>query len=224
MIQNDFFARLGALIFGLLLYAFGIVITIKANVGLAPWDVFHWGLSMQTGISIGTASVYTGLVICLAIFFLKEKMGLGTILNMLLIGVFIDIIIWFNFIPKMSSYYTGVPFLILGIYIIAFGSYYYMRSGFGAGPRDSLMVAINRHSSFSIGTARVIIEGLVIFLGYLLGGLVGLGTVLAGLGVGFAVQQVFKWMKFDVKAVQHENLADTWEKWKDKEKFELKNK
>jgi len=215
-LQNAFFPRLLALIFGLFLYALGIVMTIKANVGLAPWDVLHWGISKQTGISIGTASVYTGIVICLVIYFLKEKMGIGTVLNMLFIGVFIDVIIALNIVPFMHTYYTGVPFLILGIFIIAFGSFYYMRSGFGAGPRDSLMVAINRNSAFSIGTARVMIEGSVLLLGYFLGGIVGIGTVLAGLGVSFAVQQVFKWMNFDVKAVQHENLADTWGKWRSK--------
>lgn len=203
-----FFARLLSLLIGLFFYASGIVITIKANIGYAPWDVFHVGLANRTGLSIGTISILVGLLIVTTVTILKEKLGLGTILNMLFIGLFIDIV--FRYIPIAGNPVIGTIMLVTGLFTIAIGSYFYMRSAFGVGPRDNLMVVLARKTRLPVGLCRGVIELLVTIIGWILGGMVGFGTVLSVIAIGFCIQIVFKLFRFDVTSVQHETLRDTY--------------
>lgn len=197
------------LIFGLFLYALGIVITMKAHLGFAPWEVFHQGVSLTIGLSIGKVSILTGFVICILVFLSGEKLGLGTILNMFLIGIFMDWILESNVIPRMSGFISGIIMMFLGLFIISFASYFYIGSGFGAGPRDSLMVAIERKTGLAVGISRGIIEGSAVFIGWLLGGPVGFGTVIAAFGISFCIQAVFSLLKFKTTLVKHETLGAT---------------
>ena len=197
------------LIFGLFLFALGIVVTMKANLGFAPWEVFHQGVTLTIGLSIGKVSILTGLVICILVYLSGEKLGLGTILNMILIGIFMDWILELNIIPKMHGLASGVIMMFLGLFIISFASYFYIGSGFGAGPRDSLMVAIERKTGLAVGISRGIIEGSAVVVGWFLGGPVGLGTVLAAFGISFCIQAVFSLMKFEATMVTHETLNAT---------------
>ena len=197
------------LIFGLFLYALGIVITMKAHLGFAPWEVFHQGVSLTIGLSIGKVSILTGFVICILVFLSGEKLGLGTILNMFLIGIFMDWILESNIIPRMSGFISGIIMMFLGLFIISFASYFYIGSGFGAGPRDSLMVAIERKTGLAVGISRGIIEGSAVFIGWLLGGPVGFGTVIAAFGISFCIQAVFSLLKFKTTLVKHETLGAT---------------
>jgi uncharacterized membrane protein YczE len=206
--MKKFFIRLLNVVFGLFLYALGIVTTIKANIGYAPWDVFHVGLSTQIGLSIGTVSIVTGLALVIIVALMGEKMGLGTILNMILIGVFIDVI--YDLIPMSGNMVIGVIMLIAGLFIISTGSYFYIKSGFGAGPRDSLMVALARKTKLPAGVCRGVIELSVTLAGWFLGGMVGIGTIISAIGIGFCIQIVFKIFKFDATAVQHETLGNTY--------------
>ncbi|NCA79963.1 MAG: hypothetical protein EOM76_07250 [Sphingobacteriia bacterium] len=218
-----FLKRLAKLIAALFLYALGIVITMKANLGFAPWEVFHWGVAKTFGASIGTISILTGLIICVIVIVMGEKLGLGTILNMILIGVFMDLFLWLNFIPQMNGLISGIIVMITGLFTIAFGTYFYISAGFGAGPRDSLMVAIKRKSGLSVGLSRGILEVSVVLTGWLLGGPVGIGTVLAAFGMAFCIQIVFTLMKFDSTTITHETLDVTAKYLKDlmrKEKIE----
>ena len=201
--------RLLNLILGLFLFALGIVITIKANIGYAPWEVFHVGIANTIGLSIGTVSICVGLVFVIIAKLLGEELGLGTILNMLLIGIFMDVILKINFIPTMSTLLHGVLLLIAGLFTISFGSYFYLKSAFGAGPRDSLMIALARKTKFPVGVCRSLIELLATFFGWLLGGMVGIGTVISVIGIGFCIQLVFSVLKFKATAVKHESLKDT---------------
>jgi len=196
------------LLIGLFFYASGIVITIKANIGYAPWDVFHVGLANRTGLSIGTISILVGLLIVTTVTILKEKLGLGTILNMLFIGLFIDIV--FRYIPIAGNPVIGTIMLVTGLFTIAIGSYFYMRSAFGVGPRDNLMVVLARKTRLPVGLCRGVIELLVTIIGWILGGMVGFGTVLSVIAIGFCIQIVFKLFRFDVTSVQHETLRDTY--------------
>jgi uncharacterized membrane protein YczE len=198
------------LTWGLFLYALGIVVTLKANVGYAPWDVFHVGVSKIIGISIGNASIITGVIIGIIAVLLGEKIGLGTILNMILIGVFLDMILLFNIIPDANSFLFGVIMLIAGLFIIALASYFYIGSAFGAGPRDSLMVALTRKTRLPIGICRGIIELIAVFVGWRLGGMLGIGTVISAFAIGFCVQITFKVLKFDATKVKHETLNRTF--------------
>ncbi len=208
--MKQFYIRLLRLIWGLFLYSLGIVVTLDAHIGYAPWEVFHVGLSKTIGISIGTASIGTGLIIVILTVFLGEKLGLGTILNMVLIGVFLDVILGLHIIPTASSFLPGIIMLIVGLFIIALASYFYIGSGFGAGPRDSLMVALTRKTKLPLGVCRGIIELLAVFVGWKLGGMVGVGTIISAFMIGFCVQLTFKLLNFDATEVNHETLDQTY--------------
>lgn len=209
-IIKQYYFRLLRLIFGLFLYALGIVIILNAHIGYAPWEVFHVGFSKTVGVSIGTATILTGLLIVIITVLLGEKLGLGTILNMFLIGVFLDLILVFNILPVANNFFWGIIMLILGLFVIAFASYFYIGSAFGAGPRDSLMIALTRKTRLPIGICRGSIELLAVLCGWRLGGMVGLGTIVSALTIGFCVQTTFKLLKFDTTVIQHETLSDTY--------------
>jgi len=198
------------LIWGLFLFSFGIVVTMKAHIGYAPWDVFHVGLAKTIGVSIGTVAIITGIIIGIISLLLGEKIGLGTILNMILIGVFFDLIYELPLIPLANNLALGITMLMIGLFIIALASYFYIGSGLGAGPRDSLMVAITRKTGLPIGVCRGVIELFAVLVGWALGGMVGIGTVLAAFAIGFCVQITFNLLKFDVTKVQHETLDYTY--------------
>ena len=209
-----FLRRLSSLILGLFLYAVGIVLCVQANIGCAPWDVLHMGLSYKLGITMGQISILVGAVICLAVYLLHEKLGVGTLLNMLLIGVFMDLIFALKIIPMIHYLWVGILVMIAGLFVIALGSYFYIGSGFGAGPRDSLMVSLQRRTNWPVGACRALIEGTVLLLGYILGGQVGVGTIIAVFGIGFCIQIVFYLLKFDPAKMNHETVSDTWSRLK----------
>lgn len=208
--MNRFYIRLLRLIWGNLLFAIGIVTTINANIGYAPWDVFHVGLAKTIGLSIGTASILLGVIIGIVAVLLGEKLGLGTLLNMVLLGVFMDIILALHMIPIANNFMYGVIMMILGLFIIALASYFYIGSAFGAGPRDSLMVALTRKTGLPVGVCRGTIELLAVFFGWRLGGILGIGTIISAFAIGFCVQTTFKLLKFDPTKVKHETLNQTY--------------
>lgn len=207
--MTQFILRLARLILGLFIVAFGIVIQIQANVGYAPWDVFHAGISKSTSLTIGQASIVVGLVIVILTAIMKEKIGLGSIANMILIGVFIDLIMSLQILPQMNHLGSGLIMLLIGMPFIALGSYFYLSAGFGAGPRDGLMVGLHRRLPIKVSTARSAIELGATTLGWLLGGLVGFGTVVAAVGIGYTVGLVFRLLRFDPKTVKHQTLLET---------------
>jgi uncharacterized membrane protein YczE len=183
---------------------------MNAHIGYAPWDAFHVGLGKTTGISIGTASIITGVVIGIIAIVLGEKLGLGTILNMVLIGIFLDMIIAFHIVPVLNNIFLGIIMLVAGLFIIALASYFYIGSAFGAGPRDSLMVALTRKTGLPIGVCRGSIELIAALIGWILGGMLGIGTVISAMVIGFCVQTTFKLLKFDATFVNHETLDVTF--------------
>jgi len=198
------------MIIGLFFYALGIVITIKANIGYTPWDVFHAGLANKTGLSLGTVLILVGLVIVIIVTLLKEKFGLGTVCNIILIGLFLDLLFMIDIFPTNENYFIGILLLITGLFIIAIGSYFYIKSGFGVGPRDNLMVVMARRTKLPVGLCRSLIELLVTGIGWFLGGMVGFGTIISVVAIGLCVQLVFRILRFDVTAVKHETLGETF--------------
>jgi len=209
--MRTFIFRFINLMFGLFLYAFGIVITLRANIGYAPWDAFHAGLSRIAGFSFGTASILVGIFVGALVMVFGEKIGLGSILNMVLIGIIIDIIMYTGIIPLSQNYAIGIAMLLVGLFIIAIGSYFYIKSGFGAGPRDALMVVLNRKTRIPVGVCRIMVELTVTIAGWALGGMVGIGTVISAVAIGFFVQLVFNVLRFQPASVQHETLRQTYE-------------
>ena len=202
--------RTGKLILGLFLYAFGIVLTVKANIGYGPWEAFHVGLGRTIGISMGNASIIVGLVIVAITLLMGERIGIGTIVNMFLIGIFLDLILKFNLFPVIENKFLAVAVLILGLYLISLGSYFYIGSGFGAGPRDGLMVALTRKTKLPIGVIRGTIELSVTIAGWLLGGMVGVGTIIAGFAIGFCIQSTFMVLKFKPTEIRHSTISETF--------------
>ena len=209
--MKRFMARFLELLLGLFLFALGIVLTINANIGYAPWDVFHAGLALTIGLSIGVASIIVGIVILVIVTACGEKIGLGTILNVILIGGFIDLIMFSGIIPVLENFVGGVVMLIAGLFIISVGSCFYIKSAFGAGPRDSLMVLVTKKTKLPVGVCRGAIELIVTLAGWFLGGMVGAGTVISVIAIGFCIQIIFKAFKFNIATVKHESLKQTFD-------------
>ncbi len=208
--MNTYVKRTIRLIFGLFLFALGSFLSIRANIGLAPWEAFSMGFSHLTHISYGNIVVISGLVIIAVDFALKEKIGFGTILNAILIGKFVDLIQFANIVPMMSNLGLGLLMLLSGQVVICIGSYFYIGASLGCGPRDALMVALGkRMQKVPIGAIRGLIEGTVLIIGWLLGAKVGIGTVISVFGIGLILQFTFKLLIFDVKNIKHESIADT---------------
>lgn len=208
--KNSLLKRIISLNIGIFVLTLGIVLTIYANVGFAPWEVFHWGIAQTTGISLGKVNIIVSLVIITLAILLGEKAGIGTFINLFLIGFYIDLFFYLGFIPQMNSLVPGVMMLISGLFLIALGTALYMAAGFGSGPRDSLMVALERKTGLAVGVCRSIIELTVCFIGWLLGGLVGLGTIIAVFASGLCVQIVFTLLRFDATKVKHETVDVTF--------------
>jgi uncharacterized protein len=207
---NNYVKRTIRLIFGLFLYALGSFLSIQANIGLAPWEAFSMGGAYLTHLSYGNIVVISGFVIIAIDFAFKEKIGFGTILNAILIGKFVDLIQFANIVPMMSNFWLGLLMLLLGQVAICVGSYFYIGASLGCGPRDALMVALGkRMPKVPIGAIRGLIEGTVLIIGWLLGAKVGIGTVISVFGIGFILQITFKLLRFDVKNIKHESVADT---------------
>lgn len=206
--MNDIKKRYVKLIIGLFVFAIGNVITINANLGYSPWDVFHQGIANLINIDIGTANIIAGLLIVVVGIFKGQKPGTGTLLNMFLIGVFINLLLKIDIIPVFSNISLRILSILLGMLIMAFGIYLYISAGFGAGPRDGLMVMLLKATGRSVSFIKNSIEITVLLVGLLMGGPLGIGTVMTSLGMGYMMQFVFKLFDFDPKAVIHRDWND----------------
>jgi uncharacterized protein len=200
--------RILRLFIGLFLYAVGIVLTIRASLGVSPWDVFHGGLSSSAGITMGRASILVGVVLVIIDAFLGERLGWGTLANMLFIGVFMDFLMLNNLIPVFDSVLLRMIMMLLGMLVIGIASFYYIGAGLGSGPRDGLMVALKKRTNKSVRFIRNSIEIAVLVIGYAMGGNVGFGTLIMAIGMGYFVQFAFKIFKFDVSSVKHRFIDD----------------
>ncbi|MFM8504347.1 MAG: YczE/YyaS/YitT family protein, partial [Acidimicrobiaceae bacterium] len=168
-------------IFGLALFAIGISLQMNANIGAPPWDVFHQGVAKQTDISVGRIIVITGFILLLLWIPLKQKPGLGTILNALEIGLVADLAL--AIIPEPKNIFVRIMMASLGIVIVAIGTGFYIGSSLGPGPRDGLMTGLAKRG-IPIRVGRTAIEVTVLVVGLLLGGQVGVATFAFALGVG----------------------------------------
>jgi uncharacterized membrane protein YczE len=173
--------RLPRLLLGLLLCGLGIAGMVRSNLGLGPWDVLHQGLSELSGIPIGTVGILVGFVVLAIWVPLRERPGLGTVLNVILIGVVIDLtLLW---LPEPDTLLVRVLFVASGPLLFGVGSGFYIGAGLGAGPRDGVMTGLARRG-LPVGGVRAGIEVTVLVLGWFLGGTVGVGTVLFATTIG----------------------------------------
>ena len=207
--RRSYPARFALLVAGTALTALGVVMMLQANIGLEPWSVFHQGLELTTGISFGMASSLTGFVAIAAAVLLGESFGVGTILNIILCGVLIDVINASALIPQMTALLPSVLLLFAGMELLVLGTWLYMASELGAGPRDALTVALARRLGRSVGPCRVTMDCTVTVLGFFLGGKVGVGTVLAAVLLGFMMDATFRLVRFRPVGLRQETAAET---------------
>jgi len=171
---------------GLFALAVGIVSLLKSNLGMGPWSVFHVGVTHHLPITLGRVTQIVGLIIIVFSLLLEIYPGMGTLLNVVFIGVFIDLIN--PYFPFMEHYFTQGASLVVGIVLIGIGSGLYINANLGAGPRDSLMLGLHKKTGKSIRLVRNSIEVTVLVVGFFLGGPVGVGTVVFALAIGPSVQ------------------------------------
>jgi uncharacterized membrane protein YczE len=174
------------IIAGLFVFASGIVFILKSNLGMGPWSVFHVGITHHVPLTLGRVSQIVGFIIIVGSLFLDIYPGIGTILNMVLIGFFIDFVNFY--VPYMEALPFQIGVLTLGIVLMGLGSGLYINSNLGAGPRDGLMLGLHKKTGKSIRLIRNSMEVTVLVTGFFLGGPVGIGTVAFALAIGPVVQ------------------------------------
>ena len=179
--------RLARCVFGLALFGVGISLVIAADLGAAPWDVFHTGVSDLTGIPVGTVIILTGVALLLLWIPLDERMGIGTVLNAIEIGLVVDLVL--PRLPHDAPLAARLLMMTSGVVVVAIGSGFYIGAGLGPGPRDGLMTGLAKRG-WSIRLARTGIEVTVLAVGVVLGGAIGLGTAVFALGIGPLVEVV----------------------------------
>ena len=204
------------LLWGLLLFGFGIVMTIKSNLGTAPWDVLHLGIINYISLTIGQVSQLTGIAVIIISWFLGMKPGWGTIANMYFIGLFIDIFMDWNVIPIPKDWYSQLAMLLGGILVIGWASFFYLSAAFGAGPRDSFMVGSIQKTGWPVWKVRTVIETSVALIGYFLGGPVGIGTLIIAFTLGPSIQWAFSIMGRRAQDIQHDSLTIRLERYESK--------
>ncbi len=171
---------------GLVLFGAGIALMVRAGLGLGPWEVFHQGIASLTGLQLGTVSILVGIPVLAAWYPLGERPGVGTILNIAIIGTATNVAM--DLIPAAGDLPVQVVMMLAGVGTIAIGSGLYLASDLGPGPRDGLMTGLHLRFGWSIRRARTGIELSVLILGFLAGGTIGIGTIVFALGIGPAVQ------------------------------------
>lgn len=185
------------LLLGLFLCSAGIVLTLRGHLGVSPWDVLHGGLAERTGVSFGVVVQGVGAVVLLASLALGVRPGAGTIANLILIGVFENLLLdtgWGTHLGD-GPLLLRIAALIGGIALIGAGSALYIGAHLGAGPRDGLMVALHVRGGRSIGFARTVVEACALVAGIALGGPVGVGTAVYTVAIGPATQAAFKLLR-----------------------------
>lgn len=192
---------------GLIICAFGIVTILNSNLGLSPWDVLNQGLHKQIGITMGQANIVVGLVVILIGLYFKQPIGSGTILNVIFVGIFVDIFIFSNLIPWGDTILKQIILFAVGILTFALGSYMYISTGCGCGPRDGLMVVFTKKTGLPVGVIRGGLELFALTTGYFLGGKLGVGTVIFSLGAGYLIQIYFQIFKEDIKKIEHRSVV-----------------
>jgi uncharacterized membrane protein YczE len=174
--------RLAQLYAGLVLYGASMALQIRAGLGLDPWDVFHQGIADRTGLSFGTVVMLTGAVVLLGWVPLRQRPGVGTISNVLVIGIAVDATL--ALLPRAGSTPIGVAMLIAGVGLSGVAGGAYIGAGLGPGPRDGVMTGLVRRTGGSVRVVRTTIELTVLAAGAALGGTVGVGTVVYALSIG----------------------------------------
>jgi uncharacterized membrane protein YczE len=174
--------RIAQLSIGLLCYGLGLALMVRAELGIAPWDVLTQGLQLKTGLGFGLLTILVSIVVLFFWIPLRQRMGIGTIANALLVGVFVEVgFVWF---PVPTNLVWSILSFSLGLLLVGFATGLYIGARFGPGPRDGLMTGLHRVTGWPIWVVRTGIEVTVLAIGWVLGGNVGFGTLAFALLIG----------------------------------------
>jgi uncharacterized membrane protein YczE len=185
--------RLVTLFAGLFVYGLGVALTVHAGIGIAPWDVLAQGISIQTGLSFGVATVAVSILVLICWIPIKVKPGFGTVANALFVGLFADF--WLQILPDLTAYWQQLAVFMLGVVVVAIATGLYISSRLGSGPRDGLMQGTANALDKPFWLVRTAFEGSVLTIGWLMGGQVREGTILFALTIGYLVQISLKAFK-----------------------------
>ena len=198
------------IVIGLLIFAFGVHLTIYANIGLAPWDCLGMGIAKHTPFNYGISMTLIAVTVLLIDVLLKEKIGFGTIIDALLTGNFVQIFNNLNPFPDNENTLFGIAVMIAGFVFMALGMWVYMCAEQCCGPKDALLVGLGkRMPKIPIGIVEILLWGIVLFLGWLLGGSVGIGTLISTFCAGLVMQLVYWLFHFDPRKLNHKGIFDT---------------
>lgn len=192
----------------LFLNGFGVYLTIHADIGAGPWDVLNLGLSKSFGILYGTASITVSLIILSIDIIMKEPIGLAMFIDAVVVGKAVDFFNAQHFIPPCHSIATGIPVMLAGLTIMGYTQYTYMIASLGCGPRDTLLVGLSKRiSKVPIGIISIALLSLATAVGWLLGGPVGIGTIICAFASGPIMQLAFHTVHFNAALVHHQSLV-----------------
>jgi uncharacterized membrane protein YczE len=198
------------IVLGLLVFALGIHLTIFANVGLLSWDVLGMGISYHTPLNYGLSMTVMSLVILGIDLFLKERIGFGTIIDALLTGNFVQMYNDLNPLAENKNTWLGILIMMTGFVFMALGMWIYMKGEQCCGPRDSLLVGLGKRlPKIPIGIVEVLLWAAVLLAGWLLGGLIGIGTLISTFGAGLVMQVVYNLLKFEPRQIRHRDALNT---------------
>ncbi len=189
---------------------FGVYLTIQANIGASPWDVLNLGLSKSLGILYGNASIAVSLTILIIDILLREPIGIAMFMDAVVVGKAVDLFNYLRLVPPCRSLTTGIPLLLTGLVVLSYTQYVYMAASLGCGPRDTLMVGLaKRAKRLPIGAVSIALLSAATLIGWLLGGPVGIGTLLCAFGTGPVMQFAFRTVHFDATGIRHQRLKDS---------------
>ena len=208
--RKKVFSQWIRIVFGLLVFAFGVHLTIFANIGLAPWDCLGMGIAKHTPLNYGLSMTLMALVILCIDLLLKERIGFGTIIDALLTGNFVQMFNDLNPLAENSNIWLGILIMVTGFVFMALGMWIYMKGEQCCGPRDSLLVGLGKRlPKVPIGLVEVMLWAVVLLAGWLLGGPVGIGTLISTFGAGIVMQVVYNLLHFEPRQIRHRDVLNT---------------
>ncbi len=196
---------------GLSIYSFGVYLTIYANIGLAPWDCLGMGIAKHTPLNYGSSMVLIGVCAIIVQLILREPIGFATLFDALLTGNIVQFLCGISPYPDNHSFWLGIAYMQFGFLFIALGMYVYMKAEQGCGPKDGLLIAIGKRlPKIPIGVVEILLWAVVTLFGWMLGGAVGIGTVISTFGAGALMHLFYSVIHFELRKMKHRSIQETF--------------
>ena len=204
-------SNIGLATISLVIYGFGVYLTILADIGVGPWDVFNTGLAKAFHTLYGNASVGVSLTVVVIDILMHEPIGISMFIDAVVVGKTVDLLNYLGLLKTPKTLAGSIVMMLIGLVIMGYMEYFYMKAALGCGPRDSFIVGLTKRSrKLSYGVITMIVQGSVLITGYLLGGKVGIGTLICVLCSGPSIQMAFNSMHFDATGVRHQDILTSF--------------